>query len=49
MDGELHYRRVNTRLHVRSGGDRRLHASFLRWNTATRLSDGRTEWFNRGT
>jgi hypothetical protein len=48
MTGEqIHYRRVNTQLRVRSAGPRLLHATVLRWNTATRLSDGRTEWFNR--
>ncbi len=43
----MHYRRTGGRLHVRSGGDRRLFGSVLRWNTATRLSNGTSEWFNR--
>jgi hypothetical protein len=48
MDGELHYRRTGGRLSVRSpAGDRRLFGSVLRWNTATRLSNGTSEWFNR--
>ena len=50
MTGEqLHYRRVNTRLHVReSGGARRLHATVLRWDQLVQLSAGRgQEWFSR--
>jgi hypothetical protein len=47
MTGEVHYRRTGGRLHVRSGGDRRLHATVFRWNEATRLSTGGAEWFNR--
>ena len=47
MDGELHYRRVNTRLFVRSAGSRKLHAQVLRWEQPVRLSGGGQEWFAR--
>jgi hypothetical protein len=44
-DGALHYRRVNTRLHVRSTGPRLLRARVLNWQQPVRLSTGGMEWF----